>query len=46
MRDIKERISALEGGFGTLAVAIASQSARMDRIDSRLERLEHPDAVL
>lgn len=44
--DLKERMSGIEAGFGTLAVAIASQSARIDRVDSRLERLEGRDAVL
>lgn len=46
MRDLKERMSGVEAGFGTLAVAIASQSARMDRIDARLDRLESHGTVL
>jgi hypothetical protein len=40
MQDLKVRVTSLEGQTAHLQTLIAAQSARMDRIDMRLERIE------
>jgi hypothetical protein len=38
--DLKTRVTALEVSFGQVVTLLAGQSARMDRIEDRLGRVE------
>ena len=40
MRDLKHRVTAVERQLGEVFVGMAALHARMDRVDSRLERIE------
>jgi hypothetical protein len=41
MRDVKGRLTSLEASVANLHVDFAGQSARIDRVESRLERIEN-----
>lgn len=40
MREVKQRLGALEEGLALQAHSVASISRRVDRVDERLERIE------
>ena len=40
VRDLKTRVTALEGQVGQLHLSFAGQSGRLDRIEARLDRIE------
>ena len=41
LRDIKHRVGSLERQAADIRVDMAAMSTRMDRIDGRLDRMEH-----
>jgi tetrahydromethanopterin S-methyltransferase subunit G len=41
MRDVKTRLSSIEGRLAHSSADHATQSLRIDRLEDRLERIEH-----
>ncbi len=40
MREVKQRVGALETGFAQVTVRLAEMSNRIDRLSDRVERIE------